>query len=83
MNARHAATTAALALAAMTVGGLLLATATTASAQDRAPARVPGMERMHQQMTADDPGMERMRELYRGGNPGMDRMHALMTDGAR
>ncbi len=83
MNARRTATTAATVLAALTAGGLLVAPAATASAQDRSPAPVPGMDRMHQQMTDQNPGMARMHELHREGNPGMPRMRELMTDGSR
>ncbi len=53
MNTRRTAATAATALAALTTGGLLLASAGTASSQDqpdRAPVP-PGMAWMHQLMT--------------------------------
>ncbi len=86
MNTRRTAATAAMALAALTTGGLLLAPAGTASAlsqPDQAPGPVPGMARMHQQMTEQDPGMARMHELMTQQNPGMARMHELMTDGPR
>ncbi len=87
MNARRTATiTAATALVTLTAGGLFLAPAATASAQDRpdrASAPVPGMARMHQQMTEQNPGMARMHELMTEQNPGMARMHQQMTDGPR
>ena len=70
MNTRRTATTAATALAALTTGGLLLAFAATASAQDRpdrSTAPVPGMAQMHQQMTEQDPGMARMHQLVTDG----------------
>ena len=84
MSTRRTATTAATALAALTAGGLLLASAATVSAQDRpdrAPTPVPGMSRMHQQMTEQDPGMTQMHELRIEKDPGMTQMHELMTDG--
>jgi hypothetical protein len=71
MKVRHTTATATL-LAALAAGGVLLASAGTASAQDatdRDPGPVPGMARMHQLMTEQ--------------NPGMARMHQLMTDGPR
>lgn len=86
MMTRRTVTAAATALAALTTGALFLASASTASAQDRpdrGTAPVPGMARMHQQMTEQDPGMARMHELHAAQNPGMARMHQLMTDGSR
>ena len=83
MTARR---TAATALAAFAAGAVLLASAGTAAAQDRpdhGSTPVPGMARMHQQMTQQNPGMDRMHELYVEQNPGMARMHQLMTDGPR
>ena len=85
MNVRRTPTAAA-ALTALAAGTFLLANAGAASAQtgpDRAPSPVPGLARMHQQMTDQNPGMARMHELHAEGNPGMARMHQLMTDGPR
>ncbi len=85
MNVRRTTVTATL-LSALVAGGVLLASAGTASAQsprDRAPGPVPGMAAMHQQMTAEYPGMGRMHALMTDQNPGMARMHDLMTDGPR
>lgn len=85
MKVRRTTATATL-LAALAAGGIMLASAGTASAQDatdRAPGPVLGMAATHQQMTAGNPGMARMHQLHAAGNPGMARMHQLMTDGPR
>ncbi len=79
---RTAATTL---IAALSAGGVLLASG-TALAQDRtgrAPEPVPGLANMEQHMSAANPGMARMHQLHSAGNPGMARMHQLMTDGPR
>lgn len=85
MKVRRPTATATL-LSALAAGGVLLASAGTAFAQDRTDrgsGPVPGMAEMHQEMTADNPGMARMHELMTEQNPGMARMHQLMTDGPR
>ncbi len=84
MNGQRTIT--ATALAALAAGSVLLVSVGTASAldrPDRASAHVPGMARMHQQMTEQNPGMARMHQLHVEQNPGMARMHELMTDGPR
>lgn len=85
MNARRTAATTATILAAVTAGGLYLASAASATAPARSSQapQVPGMARMHQQMTEQNPGMARMQQLMAEQNPGMARMHQLMTDGPR
>lgn len=78
-------TTTAMLLIALTTGGVPLAFAGTASAQQpshRAARAVPGMARMHNSMTAGNPGMARMHELMITRNPGMARMQQLMTPGS-
>ena len=85
MKVRRTTATVTL-VATLAAGGVLLASAGTAFAQDRtdrAPGPVPGMAEMHQQMTEQNPGMARMHELHTDQNPGMARMHQLMTDGPR
>lgn len=83
MKTSRTATAAVTALVALAAGGLLVASAATASAQDRNSGPVPDLARMHQQMSDQNNGMVRMHELHRQGNPGMARMHALMMDGPR
>ncbi len=85
MRARRTAA-AATALAALTAGTVLLASAGTAAAQhrpERGTGPVPGMTQMHQQVTQQYPGMARMHELHVEQNSGMARMHQFMTDGPR
>lgn len=78
MTARR---TAATVLATLAAGAVLLASAGTASAQDR-PDRgtAPGTAGMHQQRNGPGQGMARMHELHVEQNPGMARMHQLMTE---
>lgn len=83
MTARR---TAATALAALTAGAVLLASAGTAAAQDRpdrGTAPLPGTAGMHQQMNGPGQGMARMHQRHVEQNPGMARMHQQMTDGPR
>lgn len=79
-------TAAAAAVTAVTAAGLLLASASTGTAQDmpnRGMAPVPGMAQMHQQMNGQELGMQRMHELHVEHNPGMARLPQLMSDGPR
>ncbi len=75
MRARRTAATA------LAVGAVLLASASTAAAQDRPDgSTVPGMVRMHEQMNGPGLGMAQTHELHVEQNPGMARMHQLHVE---